>query len=333
MITAITVSDLHTGGEPVRIVEAGWPRVEGASILDKRAFAEQNHDHLRKAIMWEPRGHFDMYGVLPVEPSMPGAAMAVLFMHNSGWSTMCGHATIALGRYAIEAGIVPAVEPVTRFGLEAPCGLVEVSVAVHDGRPGLVSFESVPGFAAALDQVIDVVWRGAPLSVRYDLGYGGAYYAVVHASRFGLAFGRDPARDFVEAAAPVTDHLRTSLMISHPDDPRLGFLYGTILTDGRDQWSAEPTRNVCVFADRQVDRSPTGSGVTARLALMHARGQIATGQRRRFESIIGSGFDGEVVRADRNRIIARVSGQAYSTGQSTFTFDADDPLNGGFLVR
>lgn len=297
-----------------------------------------NHDHLRKWLMWEPRGHFDMYGVLPVAPSVPGAVLGVLFMHNAGWSTMCGHATIALGRWCIDEGLVPVTEPVTRFVIECPCGPVAVSVEIENGKPATVSFDSVPAFAAALDQTVQVPWQGqGNFSVDYDLAYGGAFYAVADAAQFGLVFGRDPARAFIEAAAAVTYTLRATATISHPDDPRLGFLYGTILTDGKDAWSPEATRNICVFAERQVDRSPTGSGVTARLALMQARGQIAQGQARQFESVVGSVFTGKISAMDRTaageRIIARVSGRSYYAGRAQFVVEPDDPLAGGFLVE
>lgn len=337
MTGALSVTDMHTGGEPVRIVTGGWPDVPGATILDKRAFAMANHDHLRKLLMWEPRGHFDMYGVLPVAPGVPGAVLGVLFMHNAGWSTMCGHATIALGRWCIDEGLVAVTEPVTRFVIECPCGPVAVSVEITEGRPGNVSFESVPAFAAALDQTVEIDWGGETrFPVRYDLGYGGAFYAVAEAARFGLAFGKNPASAFIEAAARVTDALRASATISHPDDPRLGFLYGTILTDGKDNWSPEPTRNICVFAERQVDRSPTGSGVTARLALMHARGRIEAGQPRVFESVVGSAFTGEIAAVESNAagvtIVARVSGRAHYTGTARFIVEDDDPLRGGFLL-
>src|SRR5262245_61842358 len=184
----ITTIEMHTGGEPVRIVTAGYPPIPGDTILAKRRYARENLDHLRKMLMFEPRGHYDMYGVLPVEPDLPGADMAVLFTHNEGYSTMCGHATIALGRFAVDHGIVPATVPETIVNLQCPCGLVRVTVAVETTENGFatgaVSFESVPSFAFALDRVAEVPGAGR---VPFDIGYGGAFYALVDAGAIGMS--------------------------------------------------------------------------------------------------------------------------------------------------
>ncbi|MBK8457953.1 MAG: proline racemase family protein [Phyllobacteriaceae bacterium] len=333
MIPLLTVDDMHTGGEPVRIVVSGWPPVPGASILEKRAFVRANHDHLRRILMFEPRGHADMYGALLVEPSLPGAELAVLFMHNEGWSTMCGHATIALGRYAVEKGLVAVTEPVTRIGLECPCGLVRVEIAVADGKVGGVSFESVPAFLSAADLAVDLPGHGR---VVCDVAYGGAFYALADCCQFGLEFGRDRIRDFVDAATALSDAVRAAHRPSHPDSADLEFLYGSILTDGGDGRAA-PTKNVCVFADSEVDRSPTGSGVTARLAAMHAKGQTAVSEIRVFESITGARFDGRVMSVfdcgDRQAVTVGVSGRSHWCGRAEFIVEPDDPLGGGFLLR
>ena len=335
MIAPLTVVGMHTGGEPVRIVTAGWPQIPKGTILEKRAFVRDNHDHLRRLLMFEPRGHFDMYGALLVEPHLPGADLAVLFMHNEGYSTMCGHAVIALGRYAVDEGLVPAREPLTTVGIECPCGLVVASVEVGDGRAGAVSFESVPAFLHARDLGVSVPGHG---EIVCDVAYGGAFYALADCRRFGLAFGQSRARDFVDAAAALTEAVKQAVPLSHPDSPDLAFLYGSILTDGGDGSGGIATRNVCVFAETQVDRSPTGSGVTARLAAMHARGGLRIGEPRLFESIVGSRFEGAVARAvtladDRPAIVARVSGRAHYTGTATFTLEDGDELGKGFLVR
>lgn len=329
----ISVTDMHTGGEPVRIVTAGWPAVEGATILDKRAYVRVHHEAWRRFLMFEPRGHYDMYGVLPVAPSLPGADLAVLFMHNEGWSIMCGHAVVALGRWAVDKGLVPTVEPVTTINMECPCGMVVASVEVHDGKAGAVSFESVPAFLHAADREVDLPGFG---SIAFDVAYGGAFYTLADCRQFGLEFGRSPARAFINAATALSAAVREAVPLAHPASPDLAFLYGSILTDGGDGRAA-PTRNVCVFAEAEVDRSPTGSGVTARLAAMHAKGQIATGEERIFESIVGSRFTGSVVRraseGPYDAIIARVGGQAYYSGKAKFGLEDGDELGKGFLVR
>lgn len=334
MNQALTVIEMHTGGEPLRIVTGGYPPLPAGTILEKRAYVRDNLDHLRKILMFEPRGHADMYGALLVEPDLPGADLAVLFMHNEGYSTMCGHAIVALGRYAVDQGLVAAGEAVTIVNIECPCGLVRAEVTMRDGKAADVSFQSVPSFLFARDHVLTLGNWG---KVNFDIAYGGAFYALADARQFGLKFGRDPVTAFVEAADQLTRAVQAAVPLNHPDADDLAFLYGSILTDGRDAYSDQPTRNVCVFADRQVDRSPTGSGVTARLAAMHARRQIALGQERVFLSIIGSRFSGSVASVTTSEshpaITARVSGRAFYSGKAEFIVEDDDPLAGGFLVR
>ncbi|MCV0395054.1 MAG: proline racemase family protein [Rhizobiaceae bacterium] len=325
---------MHTGGEPVRIVTGGYPPLPTGPILAKRAHARDKLDHLRKFLMFEPRGHFDMYGALLVEPDLPSADLAVLFMHNEGYSTMCGHAVIALGRYAVDNGLVPPVEPVTRVNIECPCGLVAADVEVRDGKAGAVSFESVPSFLFASDLTLDIAPYGI---VRFDIAYGGAFYAIADCARFELSFGASPVRAFVDAATALTAAAKLAVPLAHPDSDDLAFLYGTILTDGGSGADGVPTRNVCVFANAQVDRSPTGSGVTARVAAAHARGEVAIGESRLFESIAGSRFEGAVERTTavggRDAVTVRIRGQAHYCGRSEFTLEPGDELGRGFLLR
>ena len=329
----LTVVDMHTGGEPVRIVTGGYPPVLGATILEKRAYARDTLDHLRKLLIFEPRGHYDMYGALLVEPSLPGADLAVLFLHNEGYSTMCGHAVIALGRYAVDHGLVAAMAPVTTVNIECPCGMVVAHVEIENGRAGSVSFESVPAFLYEADREV-VLLDG--LSIRFDVAYGGAFYAIADCRQWGLAFGVSRVRDFVDAATALSAAVKAQFAIVHPDAADLGFLYGSILTDGG-EGSSQPTGNVCVFADAEVDRSPTGSGVTARLAAMHAKGGVAIGEQRVFESIVGSRFTGAVAKTVRcgpyDAIVARVAGRAFYTGRAEFTLEEGDGLGQGFLLR
>ncbi len=327
-IDAIETVEMHTGGEPVRIVTSGCPPILGRTILDKRRYAREKLDHVRKLLIFEPRGHYDMYGVLPVEPDLPGADMGVLFIHNEGYSTMCGHATIALGRYAVDRGIVARREPETIVNLQCPCGLVRVRVAAD----GAVAFESVPSFAFALDATVEVPGFGR---VTTDIGYGGAFYAILPAGRLGLTL-RSPVRDLVDAADAMTKATAKQVPLAHPDDPDLAFLYGTILTDGGDGKNT-PSKNVCVFAEREVDRSPTGSGVTARMALMAARGTVREGETRRFASITDAIFEARLARRAKagtlDAVTVEVSGRARYTGTSRFTLEKGDELGKGFLLR
>jgi trans-L-3-hydroxyproline dehydratase len=330
---SIETVEMHTGGEPVRIVTSGYPPIPGDTILAKRRHAREHLDHLRRLLIFEPRGHFDMYGVLLVEPDLPGADLAVLFMHNEGYSTMCGHAVIALARWAVDSGRVPARAPETIVNIQCPCGLVRAAVAIENGKAGAVRFESVPAFAFALDAAVELPGHG---KVMVDIGYGGAFYALVPAARFGLDVRCSPTRDLVDAAAAVTQAAQAQIALEHPEDPDLAFLYGTILTDGVESGDA-PSANICVFAAREVDRSPTGSGVTARMAVRHARGLVAPGEERNFESVTGAIFTGKVVRQVRAgrfpAVTVEVGGRAHYTGTARFTVEPDDPLRDGFLLR
>lgn len=328
----LLVTDMHTGGEPLRIITSGYPDLPKGSILEKRAYVRDNLDHLRKILMFEPRGHYDMYGALLVEPDLPGADLAVLFMHNEGYSTMCGHAIIALGRYAVDKGLVEKNEPVTRINIECPCGMVVADVEVENGKTGRVSFDSVPAFLFAKDLEIDLGEHGL---IKLDIAYGGAFYCLVEAAQFGVAYDELSAKLFPLYANLLTEKAK-DIPLAHPDSPDLAFLYGTIITDGGDGKDI-PTRNVCVFAESQVDRSPTGSGVTARMAAMHAKGLVGTGEKRTFRSITDSDFTGEIVTQmkadDFDAVSVRVSGQAYYSGEAVLTVEEDDPLRGGFLLR
>lgn len=328
----IHVTDMHTAGEPVRIISNGYPELIGETILEKRRYAREHYDHMRRRLMLEPRGHGEMYGAILTEPSIPEADAAVLFMHNSGYSTMCGHATIALGRYLIDEGVVEANAPQTVFTLECPCGPVKVTVKIEDGVPGDVSFESVPSYAERLDAVVTVPGVG---EVKYDIGYGGAYYALFPASALGMDLLQTPANDLYQAGVKLVETLRKEIKITNPDDPDLGFLYGAIITDEEEGGALRPrTRNLCIFGDGQIDRSPTGSGVSARIGVDVARGRMKLGEAREFAGYANVPFTGEAVLETDKGVIVRVSGCAFYSGRSEFIAEAGDPLKDGFgLVK
>jgi proline racemase len=321
----LSTVEMHTGGEPTRIVVDGWPRLAASTLLDKRREAKERFDRLRRGLMLEPRGHDGMYGALLVEPDHPEADLAVLFMHNEGWSTMCGHATIALARWAVESGRVTG--PTVR--LQCPCGLVVANVAPD----GSVRFESVPSFAYVLDRVAPTATWG-PVTV--DIAYGGAFYAFLSADSIGLDLHRSPMRQIADAGEEITRAAAKAVPIEHPAEPDLAFLYGTILTDGGDGADA-PSRNVCIFAGRQIDRSPTGSGVSARMALLVARRRARIAEQRSFESCTGAVFTGKALRevapvGPRKTMVVEVGGIAHVTGESRFRFEDDDPLRDGFTL-
>jgi trans-L-3-hydroxyproline dehydratase len=279
--------------------------------------------------MFEPRGHRDMYGAWLVKPTLQGADLAVLFMHNEGYSTMCGHAVIALARFAVDRGLVKRAGALTRVGIECPCGLVEAYV---DDSGGVV-FDSVPAFALARNVTVDVQ-NGQ--RVICDVAYGGAFYAIADAAQLKLTVTGSSVADLTAAADAVTQAVKAKLAIVHPEQADLGFLYGTILTDGGDG-TETPSANICVFADREVDRSPTGSGVTARMALYAFAGRTTGARIHRFQSITGALFTGELRDATRcgphPAFIVRVGGQAHYMGEAKFRHEPDDAIGRGFLLK
>jgi proline racemase len=331
--TRITTIDLHTAGEPFRVITGGFPDLPGETILARRRHAREHLDHLRRALMWEPRGHADMYGCVVTPAVTPGADLAVLFLHNEGYSTMCGHGIIGIATVAVETGMISAREPETRIRIDTPAGPVTAFAQVAAGRVRAVRFQNVPSFVSALDQAVEVPGWGR---VRFDLAFGGAFYAYVDAESLGLRCVPRECRRLIEAGMAIKRAVASSRAILHPLEPDLGFLYGTIFVAPAEGENAH-SRNVCVFADGEVDRSPTGTGVSGRLAIHHARGEVGLGGVIEVESIIGTRFTGSVVDTTtcgpHSAVIPEVGGRAHLTGRHEFLIDPEDPLREGFLLR
>lgn len=319
----LDIVDMHTAGEPVRIYDATGLDLGDGSILDKRRRMRAEHDRIRRCLMLEPRGHADMYGAILVRPHLDNAEAAVLFMHNSGYSTMCGHATIALGRFLNDQRAARGEPRLESFVLECPCG--PVTLHCRDDRIG---FDSVICFASGLDEQTEVPGFG---SVDYDLGYGGAYYAILPASRMGLDLDRNSTREIADAAGALVTRLRQARPIDHAGAADLGFLYGAILTDEQDG-RKEASRHVCWFGDGQIDRSPTGSGVSARLAVDAARGSAAPGETHRYAGISGDTFEAEISRRSDAGVVVRVCGRAFYSGTASFIVEAGDPFADGLTL-
>jgi trans-L-3-hydroxyproline dehydratase len=329
----ITTIDAHTAGEPFRVITSGFPELQGATILARRRFVKEHYDHLRTALMLEPRGHADMYGCLVTPPVTPGADFGVLFMHNEGFSTMCGHGIIAITTVALETGLVAPQAPQTTLRIDTPAGLVTSRAMIRDGRVASVAFRNVPAFVLGLDQLVDVPGLGA---VRYDLAFGGGFYAYVQAADVGLKVSPEQLHALIDKGMAIKRAIMASRPIPHPFEDDLSFLYGTIFI-GDPAGEGAHSRNVCIFAEGEVDRSPTGTGVSGRLAIHHARGEIAIGQTIDIESIIGTTFRGtvseETVFGPHRAIIPEVAGSAHITGRHEFLIDPDDPLKDGFVMR
>ena len=330
----IRTIDLHTGGEPLRVIVDGFPELEGKSVLEYRADCLLNHDHLRKALMWEPRGHADMYGCILTPPNDESGDFGVVFMHHEGYSTMCGHAIIALAKLAAELGWKKPVENEIRLAIDAPCGRVKSSVLMENDKVKRIYFLGVPSFVVGTDFKVQLSAFG---SISYDLAYGGAFYAYVEAHQFGLDLVPENYNKIIALGKLIKQEVsRNNSNIKHPYEDDLSFLYGTIFI-GASQLPGIHSRNVCVFADGEVDRSPTGSGVAGRVALHFHKGQISRGEEIVIESITGSTFSGSVFEVQAygpyQAVIPKVTGDAFIIGRHEFIMDMEDPLKAGFLLR
>ena len=324
---AITTLDMHTGGEPLRVITSGLPPLVGRTVLEKRRYFKERYDHLRTGLMFEPRGHADMYGAV-VTPAVD-ADFDVFFLHNEGYSTMCGHAIIALTKLAIESNRVQGPE----VSFNVPAGRIEAHAIIENGRIVRTAFRNVPSFLYRRDQVIDVAGLGP---VKFDIAYGGAFYAIVAAIPLGLSLDATNYHELIAAGRGIKHAVMKALPIEHPFEPDLSFLYGTIFT-GPAQEPGHHSRNVCIFAEGEVDRSATGSGVSARAALHHAKGELGLNEPLTIESILGSTMTVQALKETRfgphDAVIPEVSGTAYITGRNEFWFDPSDTLNRGFIFR
>jgi proline racemase len=313
---ALTTTDYHTAGEPFRIVTNGAPEPAGRTMLEKRRWASENLDGLRRLLVNEPRGHADMYGGFLARPEDGGADLGVLFFHNAGFSTACGHGTIALVTWALETGRLPAREGENQVVVDAPSGRLRTWAQVREGNVESVRFRNVPAFV--LRRQVEVAGHTV------DVAFGGAFYAIAPA-----ALGAGNLPELIQAARRIKSELDAAGWVVHPLEPELRDVYGVIWTQG--------DRNVTVFADGEVDRSPCGSGTSARLALLDLTGELRPGDPLRHRGIIDTVFIGRVVSecevAGLPAVVTEVEGSAYLTGRHEFVLEPDDPLPTGFLLR
>lgn len=329
----IKTIDMHTAGEPLRVIIDGFPTIKGETILEKRRYVKENFDNLRTMLMYEPRGHADMYGVLVVEPEQKDSDFGVIFMHNEGYSTMCGHATIAISKLAVQLGWVKVTKPITKIKIDAPCGTLESFVSMDkNGEIIDISFTCVPSFVIALDEEVFVNEIG---KVKYDLAYGGAFYAYVNADNIGIELTRSNYNTIIDYGKLIKQAIILEKNnIIHPYEDDLSFLYGVIFISNSQKYHS---KNVCVFADGEVDRSPTGSGVSGRAAIHYKKDEIKLLENICIESIIGTTFDVKVektLKLDKyEAVIPRVSGNAFITGAHTFFVDDRDGMKDGFFLR
>jgi proline racemase len=315
----ISTVDYHTAGEPFRIVTEGVGPIPGATMLDKRRYAQEQLDQVRRLLVNEPRGHADMYGCFVTDPVGPDSALGVLFFHNAGFSTACGHGTIALVTWALEHGVLEPREPLR---VDAPSGTLDVDASLSRGRVERVAFRNVPSFV----HLTDVEAAG----LRADVAFGGAFYAVVEAADAKLSVEPRNVARFIELGRRIKAEIEATHNVVHPLEPELRDVYGVMFVEGN--------RNVTVFADGEVDRSPCGSGTSARLALLDRSGNLPRGVPYVHRSVIGTEFEARIVGAagevaGRPAVITEVAGSAHLTGFHRFVLEPGDPLREGFFLR
>ena len=339
MIHRIKTIDSHTAGEPLRLVIDGLPAPEGRTMLEKRAWAQKRLDHLRKSIMLEPRGHTDMYGALLTEPVTADGQAGILFMHNEGWSTMCGHGIIAVSTIAIERGLIWSKQdgkpPVVPLRYDTPAGRVEAHANVHyrgDAvRVDSVAFRNVPSFVFEPSLLVSVGSRKIPV----DVAFGGAFYAIVDAEAAGLPLDAAHLQELRKLGMVIAREVEKLRRVVHPNDAGLEGIYGTIFTAPAHLPDAH-LRNVTIFADAEVDRSPCGTGTAAVMAVLNDMGLLQDDVPFVHESIVGTTFSGRVVErsvvGERPAIVPEIEGSAWITGEHTFLIDGDDPLRAGFRL-
>ncbi|QQX82011.1 proline racemase family protein [Shewanella sp. KX20019] len=332
--TEFKTIDAHTEGEPLRIIVSGYPEIKGKTILEKRKYVTENCDVYRKLLMHEPRGHADMYGALITEAVTPNADFGVLFLHNEGYSSMCGHGILALVKVMCTTGAIELNDSERVIKIDAPAGLITAK-AYRDQQGKIhASFKNVDSWAESLDCTVMVDGFG---DVTYDISFGGAYYAYVDADAHGISCGQENVAQLIDIGRRIKLAVMASHPLAHPIEEDLSFLYGTIFTSKKVTDPEAHSRHVCIFADGEVDRSPTGTGVAGRIALLYAKGEVALNSPLMIESIV----DGRMIVSatattqfhDKQAVIPEVSGRSYITGKHQFFIDPDDVFQDGFMLR
>ena len=325
--------EMHTGGEPLRIITDGLPEIKGNTILEKQKYFKDKYDFIRKGLMWEPRGHADMYGAVLTEPVTPDGDFGVFFLHNEGYSTMCGHAIIALTKMLIQTGMIHKKGKDQELKIDTPSGRVVSFANVENKEVTNVRFRNVPSFVYLEDKEVVVSGIG---KVSFNAAFGGAFYAICDVRHLDVNMDSTDYEKLIDYGKRIKKAVNGNFNVRHSQHPDLSFLYGVIFT-GDPYDYRNHSRNVCVFADGEVDRSATGTGVSARAALHYAKGDISLGEEITIESILGSTMKVKVVEETKvgmkDAIIPEVSGSAWFTGRNEYWFDPDDPFKEGFIFR
>jgi proline racemase len=331
MITAV---DSHTEGMPTRVITSGFGPVPGATMLEKLRFIERERDELRALLMNEPRGHLAMNGAVLLPPCDPEADLGVVFIDVHGYLPMCGHGTIGVCTVAVETGLVAAVEPLTQVTLDTPAGRVVAEVRVQDGRAQSVKMRNVPAFLYRKDVAVDVPGLGC---ITLDIAYGGNFYGILPAESVGLTLEKSNSHALIEYGMRIMHAVSGQVSIRHPLEPGIHEIKHTLFTGPADDARAH-AKNAVVIAPGVLDRSPCGTGTSARMAQLFGRGLLPVGQDFVHESIIGTLFTGRLIdqvqlAPDLTAVVPTIEGRAWITGFQNLVLDPDDPRPAGFVLE
>ena len=327
---AFTAVDTHTVGEFTRIITSGFPELVGDTMIERKNFLAKHYDKYRRALMHEPRGHHDMFGALLTDPVHEECDFGIIYMDTGDYLNMCGHGTIGAVTAIIETGLVPAVEPITEVVLDAPAGIIRTKAEVKDGKVLNVTLTNVPSFL--YKENLSTTVNGK--EVVYDIAFGGSFFALVDMDKIGWEVNAKNIPKLTEFGMHLLKHINREVEIQHPTlditTVDLAELYCSSPTPGCDK------RNVVIFGEDQADRSPCGTGTSAKLATLYKRGEIGINEPFIYESFIGSKFKGiiekETTVGNYDAVIPKITGSAYVTGLATYVIDPDDPLKYGFIV-
>lgn len=330
---SIIAVDSHTMGEPTRVVTGGIPNIPGNSMPEKKEFLKKNMDHLRRAIMLEPRGHDDMFGSVITAPTVPEADLGIIFMDSGGYLNMCGHGTIGAATVAVETGLVKVTEPETEVVLEAPAGIVRARVEVKGGRAKSVTFRNVPAFLYDKDIEIEIRPYG---KVKIDIAFGGSFFAIVKAADLGVTVCKDEIYKLVDIGVKIREQANTAVRVLHPERPHINTIDLVEISDTPSHPEAH-AKNIVIFGEKSVDRSPCGTGTCAKMADLYFKGELDIGSDFVHESILGTLFTGRLVEkakvGDYDAVVPQITGRAFITGINHFMIDDEDPLKYGFSLR
>lgn len=330
-LRTVTTVESHTEGMPTRVVTSGIEEIPGATMFEKRLYFMEQMDEIRQWLMYEPRGHPAMSGAILQKPTRADADWGVVYIEVSGCLPMCGHGTIGVATVLIEKKLVPVVEPITTVRLDTPAGLVIVDVQVRNGKAEKVTLTNVPSFSYQLDQVVDVPGYG---KIKYDMAFGGNFYAIIPIDRIGIDFERENGQKFLTAGLAISDAINEQNRPIHPENPDIAICHHIdFIAPGT---SSLHWKNAMAIHPGWFDRSPCGTGTSARLAQMVARGEFKDGDVLINESWIGSKFEGRVKEhvtvAGLPAIVPTITGRAWVMGEATWTLDPSDPFPAGFIV-